>query len=435
MAKKNDVKDTGFPGIKQRISNGKYVVTLDLGRQWRPNPKTGEMQLKQVKTTRTVSTLKEAKALQGKNNKEKKHKTVTGTTRKVPFSAVLDEYTKYYRNDWSDSYAMQKSAQAKRMKAFFGNRDVREIDTLDIEKFFKWCKEKQPGFPHELGENSIQKIKTHLADLWKFMKKNQSKYGVRENVVLDADYGEIEKYQATILTAEQVNYMLQFAINNEKDYSIFAMIGLPVLTGLRRGEVCGIRWGNIDYDNRRIDVEYQRCQISTGSIIKVPKGGKDEGKSREEKRQRYAALPNCLVTLLDYVKEQQEEYLQRKVTPDDYVYMTKTNLVNNYLPHPGKVSRYFSEFQKRMNKIRKKAQLDPIPTIRLHDLRHTFISLCLNGGINQFHVAANCGHNFSGRGSTTTISTYWHDDNNRDDIIEFIDNMITARLVIPDMSV
>ena len=72
--------------------------------------------------------------------------------------------------------------------------------------------------------------------------------------------------------------------------------------------------------------------------------------------------------------------------------------------------------------------------VRLHDLRHTFISLCLNGGVNQFQVSANCGHTFSGKGNSITVSVYWHDDNNREDIIAFIDKMITAKLEILDMS-
>lgn len=435
MARKEDVRDTEFPGIKQRISDNKYIVTLDLGRQLRMNKKTGVMEMRQTKTTRVVSTLKEAKALQGRNNTVKQHEKVSGITRKVSFSKVLDEYTEFYKAGWSDSYAMQKSSQAKRMRAYFNDKDVRKIDTIDIEKFFRWCQEEQPNFPQPLGNNSIQKIRTHLADIWKFMKKNQSKYGVRENVVLDSEIGDIPKYEATILSAEHLNYMLQYAINNEKDYSIFAMIGMTGLAGLRRGELCGATWKNIDFENKLIDVEFQRCQISTGSLKKVPKGGKDDGKTREEKKQRYAALPDALATLLKYVKQQQEEYLRRKVKPDDYVYMTKINLVNDYLPHPGKISRRFAEFQTRMNKVRKKAGLEPIPSVRLHDLRHTFISLCLNGGVNQFQVSANCGHNFRDRGSTTTVSTYWHDDNNRADIVEFMDGIITASLEIPDMSI
>ena len=70
--KKELYKETGYPGIKQRISDNMYIVTIDLGRQLRLNKKTGLMEMKQAKTTKHVTTLKEAKALLGKNNKVKK---------------------------------------------------------------------------------------------------------------------------------------------------------------------------------------------------------------------------------------------------------------------------------------------------------------------------------------------------------------------------
>ena len=95
-------------------------------------------------------------------------------------------------------------------------------------------------------------------------------YDVKENVVADAEYGEIEKFEATILTADQVNDLIRHCVLNEKDYSTFAMVGLPVLSGLRRGELCGLRWKDVDFKNKRIDVANQRVQISTGSIEKVP---------------------------------------------------------------------------------------------------------------------------------------------------------------------
>ena len=142
--KKDTCIDTGTSGIKQNVITKKYVVSLDFGRQLRMNKKTGRMEMKQIKTTRTVSTMKEAKAIQGKNNALKKTRRTTGITRKIAFDQVLDEYTEYYKSTWSDSYMMQKQSQAKRMKAYFSDRDVRTIDTLDIEKFFAWCKESQP---------------------------------------------------------------------------------------------------------------------------------------------------------------------------------------------------------------------------------------------------------------------------------------------------
>lgn len=53
------------------------------------------------------------------------------------------------------------------MESIFGKMDLRKVDTSDIEDYFYY-------FHHDIGlaTNTIQKHKTHLVDLWKFMKKN-----------------------------------------------------------------------------------------------------------------------------------------------------------------------------------------------------------------------------------------------------------------------
>ena len=83
------------PGIQQRVSDNKYVVWLDYGRQLKEDKKTGELKYKQVKTSKVVNTLREARALRGQNSKEKQHKKITGTTKKLAFSTVLEDYNSH----------------------------------------------------------------------------------------------------------------------------------------------------------------------------------------------------------------------------------------------------------------------------------------------------------------------------------------------------
>lgn len=404
------------PGIQQRVSDNKYVVWLDYGRQLKEDKKTGELKYKQVKTSKVVNTLREARALRGQNSKEKQHKKITGTTKKLAFSTVLEDYNSHKQHTWSDAYAMQKKAQSKRLLAYFGDRDVKSIDTIDVEEFFEWCRHEHENFPHPLGNNSINKIKSHMSDIWKFLKKNQNKYGIVENVVVDAEEGKIDEYEVTILSKEEVNTFIEAILKNENDYSAFTMVGCATLTGMRRSEICGLKWGDIDWENKIIRIDRGRVQSSTGSLEKLPKGEK----------KRISALPEPLAQMLLLVKEQQENFLNREVRADDYVYMQKTNLLNNYLPHPGKVSRRFRELQNRINKLRIKAGKELLPVVRLHDLRHTFISLCLNSGeVNPFQVSANVGHTCD---DNTTTRIYWHDQGDRKEICEFIKSIITVEI-------
>ena len=70
-----------------------------------------------------------------------------------------------------------------------------------------------------------------------------------------------------------------------------------------------------------------------------------------------------------------------------------------------------------------------MPAFRLHDLRHTFVSLNLNHDVNFFQVAAAVGHTLTPREFGTT-AVYLHDDENREDIVKCMDSLI--HVSIPD---
>ena len=173
MARKDEYKATEYPGIKQRIKDGKYLVVIDLGRQPRLDKKTGLMVQKQCKTQKVFDTLKEAKAYQGENNKAKSRQKVSKVAGKVTFRQAIADYDAKYSKEWGASYTAQKKNQERRMLAYFGDTDVRDIDTLAIEQFFEWCRTPNEVYTTALGNNTIEKYKTHLTDLWKFMKKGK----------------------------------------------------------------------------------------------------------------------------------------------------------------------------------------------------------------------------------------------------------------------
>lgn len=133
MAQKDEYRATDYPGIKQRIKDGKYLAVIDLGRQPKLDKKTGEMVLKQCKTQKIFDTLKEAKAYRGANDKAKSQQKVSKTAGKVTFRQAIADYDAKYSSGWGVSYTAQKKNQVRRMIAYFGDTDVRQIDTLAIE--------------------------------------------------------------------------------------------------------------------------------------------------------------------------------------------------------------------------------------------------------------------------------------------------------------
>ena len=47
--------------------------------------------------------------------------------------------------------------------------------------------------------------------------------------------------------------------------------------------------------------------------------------------------------------------------------------------------------------------------------------MCINGGVDHLRVSANCGHTNNDRHMSTTLKVYWHDNDDRTEICEFVD--------------
>ena len=266
-------------------------------------------------------------------------------------------------------------------------------------------------------------------------KSDRKRYGVTSNPVEGADALKEEFFEGVSLPVDELNDLISYMLNNENDSSIFVLIGLAVLAGLRRGEICGLRWGDIDWESRRIHIVRQRAQVrgdKNGWTILTPKGGSENGRTAGERKERWAVMPEKLSEILKIAMRQQEAYSGRKVETDDYVYRTKANLVEGYLSNPEKLSLSVNSFQNRCNKMRVRAGKAPITKFRLHDLRHTHVSICLNHDVNPFMVAASVGHVFSTKEMGVTGRVYWHDDGNRKEMAECLDRLIDVEIKVPE---
>ncbi len=276
-----------------------------------------------------------------------------------------------------------------------------------------------------------------MGQIWRWWKLDSSKYGeIDPQVIRDADHGKISKFVSEVWTVDELQEALEYALNNESDYSRICLIGLAGLAGLRRGELAGLQWGDILWDKKLLDVQRQRTQRNQGyEIFEWLKKGDPEGKSRAERKQRYAAMPDKLAEILRLVYRQQTYYLGRKPEMQAFVYHIKPAMVNGYLDNPRKIDSAWDQMQVRMNKVRVKQGKEPLKRLRLHDLRHSNISALLNDGIPVVFVAANSGHVFKELNEITTTKVYWHDNDNHEEILSYWNKNLTVEIRTPDQNV
>ena len=150
---------------------------------------------------------------------------------------------------------------------------------------------------------------------------------------------------------------------------------LECMTGLRRGEICGLKWSDIDFDNRRLRVERSLSAVTNGKI--------QIGETKTGAGKRTIVLPPTLAALLTKRKEN---------ALNEWVFYNPCN--------PNLPMNPAAAYQK-LHTILKNAEL---PRIRFHDLRHTFATHATKGGVDPKTLSGILGHT----NASFTLDTYTH---------------------------
>lgn len=186
--------------------------------------------------------------------------------------------------------------------------------------------------------------------------------------------------------------------------SLFIPVLLGVLCGLRRGEICALRWRSVDLDNGQLAVV---TSVSQDGIEKETKSG----------RGRLIALSAMVVIELRRYRTQQAEQLLRfgvRLTDDHHVFAK----VDGAPYWPGRLTRSFKTFMREHQ----------LPEIRLHDLRHSHATHLLAAGVHPKIAQERLGHS----SIAITMDTYSHAmPNMQADAVARIDAAMQAALNKP----
>lgn len=181
-------------------------------------------------------------------------------------------------------------------------------------------------------------------------------------------------------TADQLRRFLAHA----GDHRLAAAWRLAATTGMRRGEVLGLRWRDLDLDTARASIQQTMIAGVKGPELSTPKTASGE---------RNVALDAVTVTeLRAHRKRQAAERLALGAAYQD------ADLV--FCREDG-VPLYPQSFSRTFERLTVAAKL---PVIRFHDLRHTHATLALAAGVHAKVVSERLGHANIG----VTLDTYSH---------------------------
>ncbi|WP_193311438.1 tyrosine-type recombinase/integrase [Georgenia satyanarayanai] len=183
---------------------------------------------------------------------------------------------------------------------------------------------------------------------------------------------------------------LQAFLGGAEDHRLFPLLHLAAHTGMRRGELCGLRWEDVDLEGATLAVRQTRTSAAradgepgTVVIVGEPKSGKGRG----------IALGQDTVAVLRAWRKRQAE--ERMAFPGPWpghglVFTTE----DGQPPHPDTVSGTFDAM----------LVTSGLPTITLHGLRHTHATILLKAGVPVNVVQERLGH----ASATVTLNYYSH---------------------------
>lgn len=196
-----------------------------------------------------------------------------------------------------------------------------------------------------------------------------------------------KKKQKKKIADEETVQKLILALEQEsvKYETYFKLI---IATGMRRGECCGLRWSDIDWQERSIHIQRNVVKI-TGEEIFVK-----EPKTTSSNRYVYFSpeMESLLREYRSFCKEEARAYEEREISDNDYLFRKR----DTDLPMTP------TTFTWRFKLILKKHGL---PTdLSVHSLRHTTASLMIARGTDVATVAGLLGHSQV----STTLDIYTH---------------------------
>jgi integrase len=190
-------------------------------------------------------------------------------------------------------------------------------------------------------------------------------------------------------------------------------IALAGLSGLRRGEVAGLTWDDVNFDECIITVKKQRTAIGEGDKRSRLKTSSSFGSIR---------VSNALISILKRHKVIQTEY--RKLLGDAY---NNTGFVycesNGSIINPSNISKRFLAVLEKHG----------FEHIRFHDLRHSFCTNLIRLGVPINTVSKMMGHS----SVSITLEIYSHvlEEMQQDAVMKMDADIVTYLEAIDDVPI
>ena len=327
---------------------GHYRAFLDLG----TDKNTG----KRLRKTFTGSSKAEVIAKLNKAKYEKQEGLLM-ITKATPLFKYCDHFLDIKKTQIKPStYGTYQYIIRSHILPFFGNKSLSDITTVDINTF--------------ISSKDMTKLNTSYRKVIKVILNGILQLAFKEGLINSnptplAESIKKTQNEITPLSKEEIVKLLEVS----KSYGLlYYIVKLALETGMRRGELLGLHWSDIDFDKGTITI---RRTLYNDQTIGTPKTDKS--------RRTIYVSKDTLKELLSIKKEGYEPVF---------------TITGKYL----KATAMYAKFKRMVQKAGLRSD------IRFHDLRHTHATLLIGHGIDIKTVSERLGHS----SVTVTLDRYTH---------------------------
>ena len=189
-----------------------------------------------------------------------------------------------------------------------------------------------------------------------------------------------QKRAAVVYDEKQIKQLIAAAKGTEMEL----VIDMELCMGLRRGELLGLQWCDVDWEKKRISVVRNRVVVNGKSVVKEPKTASSV---------RTLDVPEQLIRKL---RQHRIRCMENNMSMGTAYTATEFIIV-----HPDGRPIYPEYLSQMLTKLQNRAGL---PQCRFHDLRHLCASIMLLQGVNMKVAQERLGH----KDITTTMNIYSH---------------------------
>lgn len=212
--------------------------------------------------------------------------------------------------------------------------------------------------------HNVVKQALDTAVRWKWLERSPA---------ADVDLPERHPYQVTTTPGAAVAIRLAVAAETSKNPDNAVAFKLLFASGARRGELCGLRWSDIDFDERSMKVEQNVVRGRKGLVVKGPK----------RHRTRRLTLDQATVEVLRAYREicdERARWAGTRLKKHGYVFASQPD--GSEPIRPDRITQAVRRLRDRIEEA----------GLRTHDLRHSNATELIAAGVDVRTVAGRLGH-------------------------------------------